>query len=204
MFFSDAMRVLSIDVGRRNMACAILDAATKEVTFVKQGLVANDSCAAVAAFFEDLPAFDVIVLERQPGQNVRMCRLQHYIEMLHFKDGVPLTVFDPRKRLEFAFASEWWPEKTPFPKTYYTRKQAAVKTCRVFLENTNQTVKEFDSAAKKDDVADAIVQALAFMASPAFDLGSGLGGGISGIGGGGGVRERDGAFERDETPLQTP
>jgi Poxvirus A22 protein len=187
-FFRRIMRVLSVDVGRRNMACAIVDGSTLAVTHAKQGAVANDSCAAVVDFFADLPAHDAVVMERQPGPNVRMCRLQHYVEMMYYMRGVPLTVFDPRKRLEFAFGSRWWPAKTPFPKTYYTRKQAAVGTCREFLAATGQTVTAFDAAAKKDDLADAVVQALAFLAAAAAPSSSRSGPVGAGDGGGGPVR----------------
>lgn len=143
---------------------AVIVTSAGGVEHVKQGLV-EGTCDAVAGFFDGLPPFDAVVLERQPGANVRMCRLQHYIEMLYHARNVPVHVFDPRKRLEFCAKSSWWPPKTPFPKTYYTRKQSAVRTCRIFLEATGQTVHQFEVAAKKDDIADAIMQAMAYFDS---------------------------------------
>lgn len=161
------MRVLSIDIGRQNMACVVLEpvegAASPSVTFAKQARV-DPSCRGVCAFFEDVPtALDAVVIERQPGCNVRMCRLQHFIEMMFHMRGVSPILFDPRKKLEFAHASPHWPAKTPFPKTYWQRKQAAIKCARAYLESTHQRVPAFEAATKQDDLADAIMQALAHM-----------------------------------------
>ena len=161
-------RVLSIDVGKLNLAFCVLEqnAHTKDVVVkhVHFGGIAP-TCEGIVDAFRDLVCeYDTVIIERQPGQNARMCRLQHFLEMFfHLRENCKVVVFDPRKKIAHAFSTAFWSVDVPFPKTYYQRKKASVAVVRRFLEMTGQCVNEFDDAHKKDDIADAILQGLAFM-----------------------------------------
>jgi hypothetical protein len=65
----------------------------------------------------------------------------------------------------FASKTPWWPQDIVVTNkwSYYTRKSAAIKTVRAFLKETHSEFAPFfESCAKKDDLADALLQAMAF------------------------------------------
>ena len=48
------------------------------------------------------------VIERQPGRNPTMCRIQHWLEAFFVSWGVPLHTQDSAHKLRFAATTSYW------------------------------------------------------------------------------------------------
>jgi hypothetical protein len=179
------MMILSIDVGRDNLALCCLEAGEDPLGLrdvVKQWVVtgAQPTCRGVTDAMAGVGASawrgDVeVVIERQPGTNTQMVRLQCYLEMYFAARGCAVTVFDPKRKLAFAATTPFWPTTTPDddagevpaakPATYHARKKLAVQSATRFLDRVPQAPEvraTFESSRKKDDLADCLLQAMAY------------------------------------------
>lgn len=171
------MRVLSIDVGTRNLgACALesgedpLGAQDRirhwRVLQLPFPFTAADVAETLRECLDAWGPFDAAVVERQPGKSLLMQRIQHYCEMLCVTRGLRLSVMDARNKLVFAANTPWWPPGMSANKwTYRERKTAAVTTARGFVEGTDQdeAIKTlFQRSTKRDDLADSALQAMAY------------------------------------------
>ena len=165
--------ILSIDVGSKNLALCVLkkgpDVLGRDDTVIQWRvfeLPAPVSSGVLCDVLEevlDAWDYDEVVIERQPGKNQLMNRIQHYCEMLFYCKNKRVTVIDARNKLSFAARTTWWPASISADNwTYRTRKSAAVKSVRAFLEDTESSFEHFyEASAKKDDLADSLLQAMA-------------------------------------------
>jgi hypothetical protein len=158
--------VLSIDVGSRNLGLCVLGPNTTiehwQLLELPTPLTPHNMCEAMAKVLDEW-TYDTVVIERQPGKNHLMQRIQHYCEMLFHCRGKPVVIMDARAKLLHAAKTVWWPSEIDITKkwSYRTRKTAAVKTVRTFLEATHSPFAQFfNQCPKKDDVADALLQAM--------------------------------------------
>lgn len=171
------MRVLSIDVGTRNLGVCVLESGENphgaqdrihhwRVLQLPFPFTAADVAEALRESLETGGSVDVAVVERQPGKSLLMQRIQHYCEMLCVTRGLQVAVMEARNKLVFAANTPWWPPGISANKwTYRERKTAAVTTTRGFLEATEQdeSVKTlFQRSTKRDDLADSALQAMAY------------------------------------------
>lgn len=167
-----AVAVLSIDVGRKNLGmCSVRPGACPlgRQDRIAQWIVTTcePTAAGIAASLKLLPwatECAEVVIERQPNRNPTMTRLQHYLEMYFVLCGKPVTVQDAKHKLAFAAATPWWPGQCD-NWTYHTRKKLSVQTTRAFLAQSDQAPqfsRLFESTSKKDDLADALLQGMAF------------------------------------------
>ena len=163
--------VLSVDVGRKNLAlCALAPGdcprGSRDVVAHWTVTACDPTAPGVARALGALPWVDAcedVVIERQPNKNATMTRLQHYLEMYFAMRGVPATVQDAKHKLAFAAGTPWFPTAMPDNWTYHTRKKLAVQTAAAFVEATGQALAPaFRAAAKKDDMADSLLQGMAF------------------------------------------
>lgn len=165
--------VLGIDVGAKNLAlCAIRPGADPLGTGDAIELWALTSTALsprslanavrAAGVDELLPRVRDVVIERQPGRNTKTVRLQHYLEMLFALRDVRVHTQHSKRKLDYAAKTPWFPG-TPTT-TYYARKKAAVQTAAAFLAAVPQPPAAHEAFAckKQDDLADALLHAMAF------------------------------------------
>jgi len=106
-----------------------------------------------------------IAIERQPGKNPRAVRIQHYLEMYCAMHDGRCYQIDPKHKLSYASSTQFWPDREIKNWSYGERKKLSVETVTNFLRNTEQDedmVNFFDKSKKKDDLADALLHALAF------------------------------------------
>jgi len=166
-------RVLSIDVGRKNLALCALTAGEcprGSQDGIRHWTVTacEPTAAGIAKALRALPwalDSDEVVIERQPNRNPTMTRLQHYLEMYFVMHDKPVTVQDAKHKLAFAAGTPWWPTEGPDNWSYHTRKKLSVQTTRAFLEATpqSQEFKDlFAGTTKKDDLGDSLLQGMAF------------------------------------------
>lgn len=169
-------RILSIDVGKKNLAMCCLEPGSdphgREDAITHWTVVSTQpTCHAleetmrVAGVPEWLGHVREVVIERQPGKNTPMVRLQCYLEMYFTMHGKRVTLVDSRHKLHFAASCPFWPGGAPEAWTYYERKKLAVQTTRRFLQDVPQpqpVADAFEKSQKKDDLADSLLQGMAY------------------------------------------
>jgi hypothetical protein len=172
----DAPGVLAIDVGKENMSVCVLRIPGRNespaVETWRCGALESVSPDGVADFFGRLGFFDPayrgpfeIVVEKQMAANPTAVRLQSYIEMLFFSRGWMVYASEPRTKFDgpvgIGLAAR---EELASANTYYKRKALAVEIARRFVSadpgNVLEWSEAFESAPKKDDLADALMHAL--------------------------------------------
>ena len=163
--------LLSIDVGHKNLGVCCLvpgDDDTGALDSIHQWTLTSilSGPRAVVDTMRSigvealLPSIERIVVERQPGRNTSMVRLQHYLEMYFLMHDKQVDLQDGRVKLQFAFTTPFWGEGV-FPETYHGRKKKAVEVVREWMRATNQpedVVATFETSPKKDDLADCLLQ----------------------------------------------
>jgi hypothetical protein len=161
----DTMRVLSIDPGTKNLALCVLD--TDVITFWKVCAIPSDVYGVIHVLdtvLHDIE-YDETVIERQPPKNRAMKRFEHLFEMYFAMRRKPVHVIDSRQKLACASKTPFWTgDKGTL--SYYMRKKVSVSTVARFLDATRERHPMyhdfFMASKKKDDLADALLQAQAF------------------------------------------
>lgn len=166
---------LSIDVGKKNLALCCLEAgadAHGREDVIRHWMVTSTlpTCQSLvdtlhaAGVVDWLSNVRDVVIERQPGRNTPMVRLQCYLEMYFAMHGKNVSLADSRHKLSFAASSPFWPGGILDSWSYYVRKKLAVQTTRNFLGVVRQPegiAGMFDKSVKKDDLADSLLQGMA-------------------------------------------
>ena len=162
--------VLGIDVGQKNLGVCIIDDASiirQWAVWDSAGSWAKDVYACLSRDATDafLEGVSHVVIERQPSKNPTMVRISHYLEFFFVSKGFEVSFQDPKHKLLYAASTEWFPaDSTDKEWTYWHRKQLAVRTTAAFVMATNQPLRAvFESSKKKDDLADSLWHAMAFM-----------------------------------------
>ena len=173
-------RVLSIDVGQKNLGlCVVRPGPCVGEDRIEFWAVVNTDVVSApgvlatlqrAGIMDRLPSITHAVIERQPGRNPTMCRIQHWLEAFLVMRDVPVHVQNSALKLRFAATTPFWGGATATPQsgkpfTYHARKKLSVETTRAFLAATAQDqawTDVFARARKRDDLADALLQALAY------------------------------------------
>jgi hypothetical protein len=163
--------LLSIDVGIKNLAlCVLTDQGSIEYwsLITCKEPTPKGVCEALGSL--DSSAVTDVVIERQPNRNQRMKCMEAYIHMYFVMSGKRVSLISPIQKLRYAESSPYWPglensELSNLPNTYYNRKKMSVETIKTYLANTSQPLANvFNASKKKDDLADAALQGLAFLA----------------------------------------
>jgi hypothetical protein len=165
------MRVLSVDVGRKNLALCAYDADTDKIlAWTVRSMTGTDvmtvkgTLDALCLEEEKMFPVDAVLIERQPARNPSMRRMEGVIAMYFTMRDVPVTIVSSTEKLKHAQTTSYWPSdgKTT---SYYARKKTAILTVTEYLKETDQcdaVLAVFDEHAKKDDLSDAFLQALAW------------------------------------------
>jgi hypothetical protein len=159
--------ILSVDVGIKNLAACvlkpgnccsgaqdlILEWMTFDVTLKKNAAGVCEAILGTFCRWIEVHGVTMAVIERQPSKSMGMKRMEAYIEMICTMCGISKTVVVDSKLKLSRYPSTGL--------TYYQRKKAAVKAVTEFLESTKTTNLVWESAIKKDDLADCFLQAQA-------------------------------------------
>jgi hypothetical protein len=163
------MVVLSFDVGQKNLAYCKTRPETHEILEWKVVTLPSATCVSsvVRALEREFPQnheLTQVIVEKQPSRNVKM-RIIETILLSYFATiGVPTVSFSAKHKLGAV-------GKTMKGKTNYTmRKKMSVVMCRTYLaKGPEEQQRMFEQSKKKDDLADCLLQYLAYTK---YDLGS--------------------------------
>ena len=175
------VRILSIDPGRKNLGLCVIHADADRsgmldtITFWSLIEISTEAAVLKETLDETLRdvEYDIVVVERQPPKNSTMKRFEHLFEMYFAMHGVPVHVVDARHKLTFASHTPHWPGGRPIDAgkdkgswSYIRRKKISVAVVTKFLDATDARHASFRAlfatAHKKDDYADALLQAQAY------------------------------------------
>lgn len=178
------MTVLSIDVGIKNLAYCVFRPQDAMVLFWKVfAIVGTDRDVCVnllrtAEAVEDNHAeeedfawadIDHVVIEQQPGRNMRVKAVENYLHMFHVMRERKVTIYSARRKL----AGSGMEHRGRSAAQYRARKKASVALCRDWLERHPRNARwrdmVFGRGVKADDAADALNQALSFCGVVAVD-----------------------------------
>lgn len=162
--------ILSFDVGIKNLAFCLFDVRDTEIK--KWGLLTlhgdvNRAAVNLADIFRGMHDVvkdaDVVLVEKQPGRNKTMVRIEAYIHMYFVAMGKKVVLYSARNKLARTECSFRGKGKD----NYSLRKKASISLTKEFItsEHTKQhqdMIDLFNKSKKKDDLADALLQALSY------------------------------------------
>lgn len=161
------MRILSIDVGIKNLAMCVLDSESKKILQWDVGGVPplsdiglfENMCAHLNERKWVLDGVDTVLIERQPDKNKLIKSVEHFLHAYFVIHGKNTIMYDAKHKVPDIVG--------PGKVKYRQRKNASIERCRKFVvEHNPDLIKFFDSHAKKDDLADTVMQALSYNAPP--------------------------------------
>ena len=162
--------IIGVDPGTRNLALCQIDDNKKIKNWAVISIQPDPKGifeGLMKTHFNDwIFENDTVAIERQPSKNPRAVRIQHYIEMFIASNGGDVYCIDPKHKLSYASTTSWWPSREVNAWTYNQRKKLSVETVTAFLADTEQDpefIKMFQKSKKKDDLADALLHALAYL-----------------------------------------
>jgi Holliday junction resolvasome RuvABC endonuclease subunit len=154
------MRILSIDVGIKNLGYTLLEGNNIEGANLSFGIVdvSNDSKHDLVEkrctnAFDFIAAIEptVLIIERQVHENTQAMCLMYSIVTIAISIGAEVVIFDPK--LKFTTL------KIPFSTKNKMHKKLSIEMARSLLTNiAPDLVPEFNKVKKKDDIADSLIQ----------------------------------------------
>ena len=160
------MKILSIDVGIKNLAMCLLDDENK---LIEQWDVSGVPPHHADGLFPCLNRHlnekpwvldaDVTLIEKQPDKNRKMKTVENFLHSY-------FVIKNPDKETIIYDARHKIPDVAGAGKARYRqRKQTSINRCKDFLDgsDTNAHWRDtFKESKKKDDLADTVMQALSF------------------------------------------
>lgn len=169
------MIIASFDVGRKNLACVILTVRQgPTVEVLKMHNMDLGTCKSTTEYVTSLhetlnrledawAGVTQVLIESQMGDNSQMKSLSHCIQMYFLHRNKQIKFCSPGNKLK-VFQKELPEETLKLPKDAYRKKKklAELRAAHFFSDNS-VALNEFNSHPKKDDIADALLQALHFI-----------------------------------------
>lgn len=156
------MKYLSIDVGLKNLAMCLIDSDKIIYQWEVGGVPSEDPeiYKNLKRYLDERPWVldaDDIIIERQPDKNKRMKSVENFLHayfIIHDKNTV---LYHAKNKVPDVVGSG--------KRMYIRRKKVSIDRCFQFLQETNQHVRFFKNHKKQDDLADTVLQAIAYMNS---------------------------------------
>lgn len=160
------MKILSIDVGIKNLAMCLIDDEDKLIhNWDVSGVPPQHSDGLFPCMnnhLNDRPWVldaDVTLIEKQPDKNRKMKSVENFLHAY-------FVIKNPKKETIIYDARHKIPDVAGAGKALYRkRKQTSIDRCHEFLKNSDVNahwMDTFKTSKKKDDLADTVMQALSF------------------------------------------
>ena len=172
------MSVLSFDVGMKNLAfCILKEQSITDWNVSEIKYKTNQSlCEAIVAHLDALPQLlqcETVLIEKQPSRNNKMRIIEALLNAYFVIKGVSVSDSPVTKVIVYSAKYKLGNSTMKGKSNYNERKKLSVARCRKFLENTNYCnetfVNLFNDSKKKDDLADCLLQGLAYNKHPIFE-----------------------------------
>lgn len=155
------MKLLSIDVGIKNLAMVILDTDTFKIDFWEcDGVPPESDDGLFPALVNHLDernfsSVNQVIIERQPQKNHKIKSVENLLHTYFLCHKIPVKLWDAKHKIPDIVG--------PGKRQYAKRKQASVDRCLEHIKESNpDLVSFFQSHKKKDDLADCFMQGLSF------------------------------------------
>ena len=160
------MKILSIDVGIRNLAMCLLD---DEHNRIEQWDVSgippqheDGVYVSLRKHLDDRPwtlDADVTLIEKQPDRNKKMKSVENFLHAYFVikNEKAETIIYDARHKIPDVAG--------PGRSQYLKRKKTSIQRCEEFIHtgDTNaHWIPTFVASKKKDDLADTVMQALSY------------------------------------------
>ena len=155
--------ILSIDCGIKNLAMCLIDPRNKKIhAWDVSGIPPKHADGIFPCMVRHLNdkkwilEAEKVVIEKQPDKNRGMKSIENLLHTYFLVKDKDVTIFDARHKVPDCAG--------PGRAMYAKRKKASVERAREFIKGLNKEWTEFfDSHKKKDDLADSLLQSLAFI-----------------------------------------
>jgi len=168
------MKVLSIDVGTKNLAVCVLEEGVGAPDIEYWNVLETNG---LKDLFEQLDTEIIlegitdVVIEKQPSFNPKMRNVASALYTYFLirgqldSDGVSkLLFFSPKHKIQLC-ASRLPPGPIPKSKRYRMHKKMAVEECAARIAHSETLAQFYASHKKKDDLADSYLQGVAYIQS---------------------------------------
>ena len=159
------MRLLSFDVGIKNLAFCIYNNDNIQIECWDVKEIPTDIEKMIYCIDELFPSsilesIDTVVIEKQPGRNSKMKRIEIILNTYFVMRKISKVVIYNAKH-KLGNTGKLFKGKT----NYSQRKKLSVEKCKQFLTEYDKTIelKKLLSSKKKDDLADCLLQILAYI-----------------------------------------
>ena len=166
-------RILSIDVGIKNLALCLLDG-PDQIDFWEVFDIGNttDTTRHLTNLYKklestpiiwDKSAIKTVVIEKQPSFNPKMRTMASALHMFFVMKGFKHIIqYSPKYKLQLCKDINEYEGST----TYAKNKKRSIDTTRYFIslnpDMSAQWLQKFNSAKKKDDFADSYLQGVSY------------------------------------------
>jgi hypothetical protein len=154
------MLLLSIDVGIRNLAMVLMNMESKTIIeWCCDGVPPESDDGLFLSLKKHLDTkpwtlqADLVLIEKQPDKNKKMKSVEHFIHTYFLCNNLQVRLWDARHKIPDVVG--------PGKRQYAKRKKASIDRCREFIKGSSHQA-FFESHAKKDDLADCVMQALSY------------------------------------------
>ena len=164
------MKILSIDVGIRNLAMCLLDDAGNLIEqWDVSGIPPQHEDGIYVSLRKHLDdrawtlTADVTLIEKQPDRNKKMKSVENFLHAY-------FVIKNPRAETIIYDARHKIPDVAgPGRAQYLKRKKTSIERCKEFIhtgETNAHWIPVFNTSKKKDDLADTVMQALSYTRRP--------------------------------------
>lgn len=156
------MKILSIDVGIKNLAMCILED-QQTITFWEVSQIPNEHKDGLFPVLkrhldnhrDQWTTADLVMIERQPDRNRKMKSIENFIHAYFLCQDKRTLLWDAKHKIPDVIG--------PGKKKYKLRKDTSIDRCYEWIKETNPSwVSFFEKHQKKDDLADTVMQARSF------------------------------------------
>jgi len=167
------MVVLSFDVGIKNLAFCIINndqILHWKVFSIDPSLEKSltDGPTHLIKILDTMPELlrtHLVLIEKQPSRNNKMRVIEALLHAYFIIKGTSSDLSTIKKVIIYSAKHKLGSETVRGKKGYSERKKLSVQRAKEFIERTHQAADMkhiFNSSKKKDDLADSLLQALAF------------------------------------------